>query len=130
MIRNALLGAASGLVASLLLPGALGLGAALTVGVAVGIAWPFLFQRSTPALADATMAGATLGFPLWAFVAVALLPLLHGEEPRWTPEGMRALLPALVALVLFGAVLGAVAHGLSRAAERLLGPVPVPRPAP
>jgi len=61
---------------------------------------------------------------------VALLPLLHGEEPRWTPEGMRALLPALVALVLFGAVLGAVAHGLSRAAERLLGPVPVPRPAP
>jgi NADH dehydrogenase len=130
MIRNAILGAASGLVASLLLLGALGPGAALTVGFAVGIAWPILFRRSTPALADATMAGATLGFPLWAFIAVVLLPLLHGEEPRWTPEGMRALLPALVALVLFGAVLGAIAHGLSTAAERLLGPVPAPTPAP
>jgi NADH dehydrogenase len=130
MIRDAILGVASGLVASLLLPGALGLGAALTIGVAVGLAWPFLFRRSTPALADATMAGATLGFPLWAFVAVALLPILHGKEPRWTPEGMRALLPALVALVLFGALLGAIAHGLSMAAELLLGPVPVPTPEP
>jgi len=130
MSRTAMIGAASGLVASLLLPGALGLGAALTIGVAVGIAWPFLFRRSTPALADATMAGAMLGIPLWAFVAVVLLPLLHGEAPRWSPEGMRALLPALVALVLFGAALGAIAHGLSAAADLLLGPVLVPMPPP
>ncbi len=130
MKRNAILGAAAGLAASPLLAGALGLAPALAIGLAVGLAWPFLFRGSTPALADTTMAGATLGVPLWAFLAVVLLPLLHGEAPRWTAEGMRALLPALVALVLFGAALGAVAHGLLAAAERLRGPVSAPVPAP
>lgn len=123
-------GLASGLLASLALVAALGAPSALLVGALAGLGWPFLFRRSTTGLADATMSGATLGVPLWAILAVVLLPLLRGEPPRWTPEMMRALLPALVAFVLFGAALGALAHGFAGLARLLLGPVPPPAPPP
>jgi NADH dehydrogenase len=41
---------------------------------------------------------------------------------------MRALLPALVGFVLFGAALAVLAHALAAAADRLLGPEPAPPP--
>jgi NADH dehydrogenase len=122
MTRNVTIGAVAGLAASFLLLPAVGSLAGLAIGVATGIAWPFLFRRSTPAVADAAMAGATLGVPLWALLAVVVLPLVHREPPRWTPEAMRALLPAMVGFVLFGSALGALAHALLVGAERLLGP--------
>jgi NADH dehydrogenase len=130
MTRDLALGVASGLAASLLLVPSLEAAPALAIGALAGAAWLYLFRRSTPALADAAMAGATLGFPLWALVAVVVLPLLRGDAPRWTPEGMRGLVPALVGFVLFGAALGALAHSLSTLAVRLLGPVPAPPRAP
>jgi NADH:ubiquinone reductase (H+-translocating) len=128
MTREVLVGAASGVAASLILVPSLGLPAALAFGGLAGVAWPSLFRRSTPALADGLLSGATIGIPLWALVAVIVLPVLRGEPPRWTPEGMRALLPALVGFVLFGAALAALAHALAVAANRLLGPVPAPPP--
>lgn len=128
MSRVLLTGAAAGLAASVLLVPSLGVAPALAAGVLAGTAWPLLFRRSIPTLADAAMSGAAFGTPLWALLAVVALPLLAGERPRWTPEGMRALLPALVGFGLFGAALGALAHGLGRAAERLLGPA-AERPA-
>lgn len=130
MSHPVVLAAASGVAASLLLVPSLGAAPALAIGSLAGLGWSFLFRRSTPALADATMSGATMGIPLWALVAVVLLPVVRGEAPRWTPEEMRALLPALVGFVPFGAALGALAHGLSAAADRLLGPVTAPPPAP
>jgi NADH dehydrogenase len=130
MTRNVTIGAVAGLAASLLLLPALGSIAGLAIGVATGVAWPFLFRRSTPAVADAAMAGATLGVPLWALLAVVVLPLVHHEPPRWTPEAMRALLPAMVGFVLFGLALGALAHALRAIAEHLLGPESPPPAAP
>jgi NADH dehydrogenase len=130
MNRDVTVGALAGLAASFALAPALGWIASPVIGLAAGVVWPALFRRSTPALADSAMAGATLGFPLWALVAVVLLPLLGGEAPRWTPEGMRALLPALVGFVLFGLALGVLAHVFALAAEALLGPVRHPAPAP
>jgi NADH dehydrogenase len=129
MTREGILATGCGVAASLLLIPSVGTAPALSIGAVAGTAWPFLFRRSIPELADAVLSGATFGIPLWALIAVVLIPLFRGEPPRWTPEEMRALLPALVGFVLFGAALGALAHALAVVADRLLGPVPAP-PAP
>lgn len=128
--RLLLVGLAAGFLASLSLVAALGAPSALAVGALAGLGWPFLFRRSATGLADATMSGAALGVPLWAMLAVVLIPLLRGEPARWTPEQMRALLPELVAFVLFGAALGALAHGIAAVAQALLGPGRPPAPPP
>ncbi len=126
--REVVVGAASGLAASVLLFPSLGLPGALVCGGLTGVAWPFLFRRSTPTLADGLLSGATIGISLWALVAVVVFPVVRGEPPRWTGEEMRASLPALVGFVLFGAALAVLAHALAAAADRLLGPVPAPPP--
>ncbi|WP_248355357.1 NAD(P)/FAD-dependent oxidoreductase [Anaeromyxobacter oryzae] len=126
--RATILGVAAGVVAAPLLAPSLGVGAALATGALAGVAWPALFRRSTPG--ESLMSGAALGLPLWVLVAVVLVPLLGGAAPRWSAAELRALLPALVGFVLFGAGLGALAHGLAAAADRALGPAPAAAPAP
>jgi NADH dehydrogenase len=123
------IGLASGLLASLALFPALGAARALVIGALTGLVFPFLF-RADRAASDSLMAGASLGVPLWALFPVVVLPLLDGDAPRWTAGEMRALLPALVAFVLFGAALGMLARLLATAADRALGPAPAPAPAP
>lgn len=123
--RAAAIGAAAGLLASILLVPALGAPGAAAVGLLHGAVHPLLFRRS-PAAVDALMSGAALGLPLWALVAVVLQPLLAGAAPRWSAAELRALLPALVTFVLYGAAVGAASHALAALALRLVGPPPRP----
>jgi NADH dehydrogenase len=119
---------AAGLVASVALWRAFGAPTSLLLGALSGLAWPFLFRRSTTAVADAVMSGAAFGIPLWLLLALVLLP--GSGAPRWTPEAMRALVPALLGSVLFGAALGGLARAASSALQHLLGPERTAPPAP
>jgi len=70
---------------------------------------------------DSVMTGAVLGIPLWAFVSVVVFPLISGQSPRWTAEGMRTMLPQLIAWVAYGVVLGLAAEAPTRITVSLLG---------
>jgi NADH dehydrogenase len=120
-------GLAAGLLAAPALLPSLGAPRSLAIGALCGVLFSVLF-RAERAVADALMAGAAFGLPLWALFAVVVLPFLDGGAPRWTAAELRALIPALVAFVLFGAILAPVARLVADAATRLLGPPPAPVP--
>jgi NADH dehydrogenase len=68
------------------------------------------------------MTCAALGFPFWATINVILLPLLAGEWPQWSAEGMRALFPALIGWLLFCFFLGVLSQAAREVAQYFLGP--------
>jgi NADH dehydrogenase len=101
----------------------------LAVGAVLGTAYALALPRPTRdagAAADRAMTAATFGLPIWGALNVILLPLLAGQAPQWTAEGMRGLFPALVGWLLFGFALGLLTTGAVRLAERLFGVTPAP----
>jgi NADH:quinone reductase (non-electrogenic) len=130
-LRRGLAGIGCGLAAGTLLAGAFGnalLG--IAVGAALGFAYALALPRVTSgpgAAADRAMTAAAFGLAMWGAINVILLPLLAGNAPQWTAEGMRALFPALVSWLVFGFTLGLVTTAAVWLMEEFFGPAP---PAP
>jgi NADH dehydrogenase len=114
-----LAGVLSGVILAITLPDHL---TGLLLGILVGIGYTTAFRPDQKVYAQGMMMAAGFGIVLWGGVSVILLPLLSGQPPQWTAQGMRLLFPALVGWVLYGASLGLLVQGMSDLATHLLGP--------
>ncbi len=125
LLRRVALGALAGAAGAVPLAATLAQGwLTLPLGVLVGACFGLAVRPTRAAYLDTTVSAAALGVPLWALVSVILLPLLAGDEPHWTAEGMRAVFPALGGWLVFGIVIGFLVQALSDLAVRLFGPEP------
>src|SRR5215470_7302824 len=121
-MRSAVLGMIAGAVASTVPVLSLGHPAfGIAIGVLVGAAYSASIQRTSHAYVDNLMAAGSLGIPLWGLVSVVAVPLLYGQRPEWSAQQMRGQFPALVAWVLFGALLGLLTQAFSDLAEKIFG---------
>ena len=85
---------------------------AIALAAIIGKGFELLFRYTRYAYLDSLMTGATFGVSFWASISLILLPVIRGQMPQWTAEGMRALSPQLTGWVLYGASVGLVLQAL------------------
>jgi len=128
LLRRAAIGATAGAVGGVVLGATLAQGwPILPLGVVVGACFAAAVRPTRGAFLDTTVSAAALGVPLWALVSVIALPLLAGDEPQWTAEGMRGVFPALAGWLVYGIVTGFLVQAFSDVVTRLVGPEPAPK---
>ncbi len=127
-------GALAGLVCSPILIASLDdIALSLVASVVVGVVFLLAYRPTERAPIDGMMQAATFGIPVWALLHVVAIPLLHGDDPRWTAEEMRGEFASLAGWMLFCAALGLVAGPARSIVTRIFGVermpiVPVPPP--
>src|SRR6201997_2552344 len=123
IIRTGVVGRVAGAVASVPLVLSLGhLASSVVLGAVIGIACAIATRLTPKAYADSLMAASALGVPLWGLISVIVFPVLSGQRLDWSPEGVRAHFPALVAWILYGALLGLLSQAAGDLAEHVSGP--------
>jgi NADH dehydrogenase len=85
---------------------------AISLAAIIGAGFELLFRYTRYAYLDSLMTGATFGVSFWASISLIILPVIRGQMPQWTAEGMRALSPQLTGWVLYGASVGLVMQAL------------------
>jgi NADH dehydrogenase len=100
----------------------------LLLGGLVGALYSIAFRPASAVYADRVVTAAALGVPMWLLVNVLLIPLLSGQGPLWTGDGMRSVFPALVGWIIYGAAMGLLVQALGDLAVWRLGPEREPPP--
>ncbi|MDX6528788.1 MAG: hypothetical protein QOH41_1078 [Blastocatellia bacterium] len=122
-LRSGMTGLLAGFVSSFVLAMSFeSIPVAVLLGSVIGIAYVAAFRNVQRLYIDSVMTAAALGIPLWVFVSVVVFPLISAQPPQWTADGMRKMLPQLIAWVAYGVVLGLAAEALCRIRVSWLGP--------
>jgi uncharacterized membrane protein YagU involved in acid resistance len=111
------------LIAGLMESTAMSLGRFLhyAIGTTIGISFGLFFSRDIRAVGSSLVWGLDYGLVWWVLGPMTFLPILLGMEtrPDWSLQAAQSKVPALVAHMLYGAILG-LFYGLTNKIWRVL----------